>query len=193
MTINLRNFKAVQTGMFVKMTVPDYATMLFSNYNRPVTIGADTFLPLGGLLSVTDTQTSLRASPGSMSITISGVPSSSISEIINNKIKGSAIEIWRVFFDVSTGEMLNINGNPQGRFQGIVSNYSIEEDLAPGSTTAKNSILLTCSSTIDVLNNKVSGRKTNSNDEKYYYPSDLGMDRVALLANSNFNFGAVVK
>jgi hypothetical protein len=41
--------------------------------------------------------------------------------------------------------------------------------------------------------NKIAGRKTNSRDQKTFYPTDLSMDRVTQLANSNYNFGAVVK
>jgi hypothetical protein len=193
MAIDLQNQHHTQTALFVKMTVPDYAVLKFSNYNRDVVIEGNTYTALGNLLGVTDTSTNLRVTPGNLSITISGIPNTSITDILNNRIKGSDIEIWRVFFDVITGQPLLIDGNPLGRFKGIVSNYSIQETWDPGSQLVSNTIMLTCSSTIDVLNNKISGRSTNSNDQKYYYPTDLSMDRVAALANSNFNFGAIIK
>jgi DNA repair exonuclease SbcCD nuclease subunit len=43
---------------------------------------------------------------------------------------------------------------------------------------------------VELLNNKTSGRRTNPGDQKEWYPTDLSMDRVPGLANSNFNFGA---
>lgn len=193
MSIDLQNQRHIQTALFVKMIVPDYAVLKFSSYNHEVIINGDTYIALGNLLGITDTSTNLRVTPGNLSVTISGIPNTSITEILNNRIKGSKIEIWRVFFDTITGQPLLIDGNPLGRFKGIVSNYSIQETWNPGNELVTNTIMITCSSTIDVLNNKITGRSTNSNDQKYFYPTDLSMDRVAALVNSNFNFGAIIK
>jgi len=193
MTIDLSSYNSIQTSLFVKMTVPDYAVLTFSDYNRALTFGGTTYTGLGRLLAISDSSSSLRASAGDLTITISGIPNSSIAEILNNKIKGSAIEVWRWVFDPVTGQALAITGNPAGRFRGIVTNYSLEEDWDSTASTATNTILLTCASTVEILNNKVSGRRTNPTDQKALYPGDVSMDRVPTLANSNFNFGAVVK
>jgi hypothetical protein len=83
--------------------------------------------------------------------------------------------------------------NPLIRFQGIVNNYSLEEDWTPGGTDARNTIAFICSSTVELMTNKVAGRRTNPIDENYFFPTDRSMDRVPNLANSNFNFGAVIK
>lgn len=193
MTIDLTAYQSIQTNLFVKMTVPDYATMTFSDYNRALTVDGTNYTGLGRLLAISSSSSGLRASPGDLTITISGIPNSSIAEILDNKIKGSAIEVLRVVFDASTGQKLNITGNPAGRFRGIVANYSLEEDWDSNAGTATNTIILTCASTVEILTNKVSGRRTNPTDQKALYPSDLSMDRVPVLAKSNFNFGAVVK
>lgn len=192
MALNLTSYNSIQTALFCRMDVPDYSVLRFSSFNRVVNIDGEDYTGLGTLLGVTDTSNDLRVNSSQMSITISGIPNSSISEIINNRVKGSAIQIWRVFFDPVTGAILDIPGNPLGRFQGIVNNYSLEEDWSQGALTTTNTILISCSSTVDVLNNKIAGRRTNSIDEKALYPTDLSMDRVAKLANSNFNFGVVV-
>ena len=86
--------------------------------------------------------------------------------------------------------MINITGNPVGRFQGVVNNYSLEEDFTPGTTQTTNTILLVCSNNADVLSNKISGRRTNYADHRALYSSDPSMDRVGSLATTNFNFGA---
>lgn len=200
MTINLSSYKNVETAIFVKMVCNHYVanpgdtpvvqTMTFSQYDVPVTIDGVTYAPLGNLLGISETTSELRVSPGQLTITISGIPNSSIAEIVNSRIRGSTVEIWRMFFDPVTKQPLNIAGNPMGRFQGIVNNYALDEQY---SGSATNTILLTCSSTIEVLSNKIAGRATNPIDQKQFFPNDLSMDRVPNLAKSNFNFGAVVK
>jgi hypothetical protein len=191
--IDLTPYGAIQTSLFVSIDVPDYDVLTFSDYNRPITIDSVTYTGLGSLVAISDSTSSLRSSPGDLTITISGIPNSSIAEILNNKIKGSSVVVWRMVFDPTTGQKINITGNPAGRFRGIVSNYSLEEDWNTGSQTASNTILLTCASTVEILSNKISGRRTNPVDQNALYPSDLSMDRVPTLANSNFNFGAVIK
>lgn len=199
--INLSNYQAIETALFVKMIcnyyratptdTPTTKTFTFSQYSMPITFNGDTYAPLGQLLGVSNSSSQLRVSPGELTLTISGIPNSSIAEIVNSKIKGSSIKIYRMFFDPITKRPLTGFDNPVGRFQGIVNNYSLEEtrDLSE----ATNTILLTCASSVEILNNKISGRRTNPVDQKIFYPSDLSMDRVPNLANSNFNFGVVVK
>ena len=190
--IDLSAYSSVEAAMFCRIDVPDYEVLLFSNYNIPVTIGTDTYVNLGTLLNVTDSSSDIRATSGSLSISISGIPNASIAEVLEQRFKGSRIQIWRVFFDANTKQMLEIDGNPSGRFQGIVTNYAIEEDWDSGATQTTNRIMFTCASSVDVLNNKVAGRRTNSADQKRFYPTDVSMDRVNAIARSNFNFGAVL-
>ena len=203
MTINLSSYKSIQTALFVRMVVPYYKSspsatpasevLRFSQYNQPVTINSEVYSPLGGLLSVSDSSSDLRPSSGTFTVAISGIPNTSIAEIINSRIKGSTIQVYRAVFDATTWQLLSISDNPVGRFQGIVNNYSLEEDWNPGATIVSNRIILTCSSTVDVLTGKIAGRRTNPTDEKAFYPSDLAMDRVPTLAESNFNFGIPVQ
>jgi hypothetical protein len=40
-----------------------------------------------------------------------------------------------------------------------------------------------------VLQNKISGQRTNSTDRKRYFPGDISFDRVADLTNTSFDFG----
>lgn len=192
-TPNLTSFTAVETAIFVKMVVPDYQTLTFSNYNRPVIIGDTTYQALGNLLAITESKSDLNATEGTMTITISGIPNISIATILNNKIKGSKIYVYRAFFDADTGAILNITGNPAGRFFGVVNNYSLEETWTQGSSVASNTISLICSSTVELMMNKMSGRRTNPLDQKALYPGDVSMDRIPALAKSNFQFGASVK
>ena len=193
MSIDLSTYATIQTAMFCRIDVPDYAVLRFSNYNRPVTINSESYTNLGTLLGVTDSSSDIRAVAGTVTVSIAGIPDSSIAEVMTQQFKGSRIQIWRVFFDAASGQVLNITGNPAGRFQGVITNWSLEEDWTQGSTSTTNRIAFTCSSRVNLLNTKTSGRCTNSQDQKAWYPTDVSMDRVAQLANTNYNFGAVVK
>lgn len=190
MSINLSSYDTIQTNLFVKLDIPGYQVLTFSDYHKSLIIADTNYIGLGNLLSVTQTVSNLRASPEDVSISISGIPSGSVAEILTHKIKGSKLKIFRGFFDTITGELLNINGNPAGKFQGIVSNFDITDDLEIGSDTGNVTITLTATSVVEMLNNKITGRRTNPIDQKIFYPNDRSMDRVPSLAKSNFNFGA---
>jgi hypothetical protein len=200
MPIDLSSYTSVETGLFVRIEVDYYKTapgdtptstvLRFSDYRGTVTIDSESYVGLGRLLGITSTTSELKGSTSSVTITISGIPDSSIAEIINSRMKGCPIKIYRVVFDPVTGTKLAITGNPAGRFFGIISNYSLEEDYNIDQRTGTNTISLICSSNMGFLENKISGRKTNPESMKRFYPTDVSMDRVPNLVGANFNFGA---
>jgi len=141
---------------------------------------------VGALTGVSSTRSELRTSSNSVTVSLSGIPNSSIIEIINSKIKSSRVDIYRAYFDAQTNAQI---GDVQGRFKGFVNNYSLEEDFDINARTSTNTILLECASNIDVLGNKRTGRKTNPESQKKHFPNDLSMDRVPNLENTTFDFG----
>lgn len=185
MAIDLSSYRSIQTNLFVKLVIPGYDTLTFSDYHKNYTISGTDYTGLGQLLSVGNTEDSLRAAPSDITVAISGIPSSNITDILDNKIKGSACEIYRGFFNVDTGALLSIAGNPAGKFQGVVSNYDITDDLAMGDDTGTVTLSLTVTSVVELLQNKITGRRTNPQD----FPNG-DMARVLPLQKSNFNFGA---
>lgn len=190
MPLDLSSYRSVQSNLFVKVDVPNYAVLAFSDFYKAQTFSGTNYQALGQLVSVTETTSNLRAAPEELTITISGIPAGRVSEIINNKIKGSKVEVLRAFYNTTTGELLNIVGNPAGKFKGVISNYSINDDLEEGGDTGTISIILTATSVVEQLNNKITGRRTNPLSHREFYTNDASMDRVPALAKSNFNFGA---
>ena len=190
MAIDLSAYRSIQTNLFVRLDIPDYEVLTFSDYHRSLTLNGTNYTGLGQLLSVTNTVNNLRATPEELSIGISGIPQKNITDILNYRVKGSDLKVYRAFFDVNTGELLNIIGNPAGKFQGIVSNFDITDDLEMGADLGTVTLTLTATSVVEMLNNKISGRRTNPIDQQLLYPTDVSMDRVPSLAKSNFNFGA---
>lgn len=190
MPLDLSSYQSVQTNMFVKIDIPDYDILAFSDYYKPFSISGVSYQALGQLVAITNTTNNLRAAPEELTITISGIPEGRISEILDNKIKGSRVEVYRGFFEATTEELLNISGNPAGKFKGVISNFAINDDLSEGGDTGTITIVLSATSVVEMLNNKFTGRRTNPLDHQQFYPNDQSMDRVPALAKSNFNFGA---
>ena len=186
--IDLKSFTAIETAVFIKWAIPNFETAYLSDYNTPLTFGGNTYISIGKLMSVTGATSELKASPGEITVGLSGIPANSVSEILTKQIKGSAIEIYRGFFNPQTHVLLDLapNANPVLKFKGIVTNYDVSDSFTYETNTFLTSITLTCNSMVEVLSNKISGRRTNPVD----FPNESSMNRVQALANSNYNFGA---
>jgi hypothetical protein len=188
MPLDLSSYRNIQTNLFCKLVVPGYQTLTFSDYHINYTIDTVEYQGIGELLSVSNTTSILRATSEELSVSISGIPSGNVSDILTKKIKGSELQITRAFFNAATGALLSITGNPAGKFKGVVNNFNVADDLSGSDGSVI--ITVTATSVIDQLNNKVTGRRTNPIDQAEFYPGDQSFDRVPALAKSNFNFGA---
>jgi hypothetical protein len=185
--INLSARTSIEYATLLKWVIPNFDTAYLTDYSSSIVYNSNTYQNIGKFLSVSGTSSELKTTPSELSIALSGIPSGSISDILNQEIKGSQIEIYRAFYDPTTHALLSIaDGNPSLRFKGIVTNYSISDDVDTGALIATTMITLTCNSIVEVLTKKVSGRRTNSAD----FPNESSMNRVQALSNSNFNFGA---
>jgi hypothetical protein len=198
----LSTYKSIHSNLFVRIEVeyykatavasPTSTVLRFSDRHIPYTINGESYVGLGNLMSISNASSELRVSSGELQITLSGIPNSSIYEIVNSRIKGCPVKVYRALFNPTTGAALAITGNPLGRYQGYINNYTLNEEYDTETRTSTNTLVLTCASSIDYLNNKITGRKTNPTSEKQFFPSDVSMDRVPALKNSEFNFGAPV-
>lgn len=186
--IDLRNKLAIESAIFIKWAIPGFSTAYLSDYNTPVTFGGNTYTNIGNLMAVSGVTSELKASNSELSISLSGVPTGSISNILNNDIKGSTIEIYRGIFDPVTHVLMDLSPstNPLLKFKGIVTNYALSDDVDTDALVATTNITLTCNSIVEVLSKKVNGRRTNPRD----FPTESSMSRVQALSNSNFQFGA---
>ena len=177
---DLSAFAAISTAMFVKWVVPVLGTTLLSDYNTDVTIDGDVYSSIGQLLTITQATSELRASPASLMITISGIPAGTVTNMLDNDIKGSTVKISRIYD--------NKQGAEEGAFvvfNGIVTNYSITDTVNTQSKTASTVITLNVNNIVEILNKKVNGRKTNPED----FPGDVAFDRVRVLQGKKYGFG----
>jgi hypothetical protein len=190
--LNLTSYGSLQSNLFIKVSVGNPVTsyLLFSDKLESTVINGDTYVGLGKLLAVSASSSELRSSSSEVTISISGIPDSMIADIVNSNLKGSNIRITRALFNPTTGALLTaITGNPINRFMGYVNNISLEEEYDPDQRTSSNTLLLSCSSNIDILSNKISGRKTNPASMKKFFSTDISMDKVPNLESSYFDFG----
>lgn len=195
----LATYNAVQSNLFVKMTISEYRVARDNPYTSQVLTFSDslvdrtfngvTYKALGKLLGISQSSSDLKVTGNQVNITISGIQNEGLYSIVNSKLKTSSVEIFRAFYDPSTGDLLPLAQNPVGRFIGVVSNYSLEEEWDNINKTSKNTIIFVCASQVDILNKKIAGRCTSPSSMKKYYPSDASMDRVPVLEKATFDFG----
>lgn len=190
--IDLTGYSNLQANTFVKIVVPNYAILTFSDYHKNYTVDGTVYTGLGSLMGLGQNRDEIRATSADTTVTVSGIPTTVVSDILNYPLNGCAMQIWRVFFDTATATQLAIAGNPLQKFKGYIDNFSINE--TPGGYAGDGdgtvTLTLTARSQLDLLSRKQAGRATNPTDEKRYFPNDLSMDRVPNLSRSKFNFGA---
>ena len=198
----LTEYSQIRSHLLVRVDVQYYKTspaasfenktLTFSDLNRNSTIEFDgnTYMGLGKLMGITAANSELQPSSSELSITLSGIAPNSIFEIVNSKIKGCPVWIYRAVFDPATNTLIELGTNPFERFRGFVNNYTLTEDYDVVSRRASNTLTLICKSSLDVMQNKITGRLTNPTSWKRYSPNDLSMDRVPALQDTSFNFGA---
>lgn len=172
--------------------------------------GGNIYQPLGGFLAISDIQNNLQNSADELNISLSGIPQNYIGAIVGTKIKGGIINIYRYFLN-SQGQI--VDNRVHARFKGIITNYSVAEDIQnnDNSVDINYTISLICSSLFGVLENRISGRRTNQIDYQIRYQrpvagvltderfitstvtTDPSMNRVIALFDEKFDFGMPYK
>jgi hypothetical protein len=190
--------RKIEYGVLIDLTL-DATTYYVSNCYKEVVYDGNTYQALAGFLTVSEIQNNISNANDEVQVTLSAIPSTYIAATLDTQIKGGEINIYRVFFDYATQEV--ITNAVYRRFTGIISNYSVQEDITTTGQTPEvnHTITIIASSIMGVLENKVSGRRTNQEDYQIVWPelgnsaSDPSMNRVEALFNSSFDFGKPYK
>jgi len=185
----VQNTGAIKSAEFVKLTIyndytdpTDTSTYRFSSAYKNETIDGDVYLALGGLLQVGAQNRDLRVTAGDTMISLSGIDTNNIFVVLDSKIRGSEVEVWRGFYDDN-----NELDNTYLRFTGIITSYGITEDR--DSQQDNFTVAVAASSYKTVLSNRIAGRKTNEESWKVFNPTDTSMDRVYAISGVDFDFG----
>jgi hypothetical protein len=162
-----------------------------SNAYSPITYNGHVYKQLGHFMTLGEIQDDLKATNNQIAVTLSGIPPDDdtpnyLNIILNSNIKGSRIQIYRAFFD---NQGFYTPSQVYLRFNGYVSNYSLNDTIDYDNKTATNNIQIQCNSILGILEKRYSGRRTNSNDQQRWFPGDTGMYRVKILSDAQFDFG----
>lgn len=190
--IDLTSYSSVKSCMLIVIDKDGTygSTLTFTDNDVAITHDGTTYTPLGKLLGMSQTQSELRPTSNEISLTVSGIPNSELTNALAYEYKGAPILISRAFFESGSTTLISDASNPMTRFKGVITNYSLEEEFNFNENESTNTLVLTCSSFTDFLSNKIAGRETNPESEKKFYPSDVSMDRVPTLESQEYNFGA---
>lgn len=193
-TIYAVNSPQIIHAEFVRLTVGTAETVYtFCNAAAPVTVNGITFSNLGALLNVGDVQRDIKATSDDMTIQLTGIDPTNIGIILGNQIKGSLVEVWRGFLDSNNQIITTPTTQFFKRYQGIINSVSITEDFNSQLRTRIATCSISCSSMRRVLENRLSGVKTNQKSWQSFYANDTSMNRVTEIANTYFDFGTPPK
>ena len=188
--MDLSSYTSLQTNLFVRLDIPSYSVLRFSDYHKDYDINSETYDGIGSLLALTSTKKEIMSTNQEVTVAISGIPSANLTAATQANIKGSSVKIYRGIFDKNTGDLLSITGNPELKFSGIINSVTYAEDYDVQNKSSSFSIIFICTSNLSVLKRTKSGRRTNPIDQERLYTGDTSMKRVPEIKNSNFNFGA---
>lgn len=194
-TINAVNSSSIRHSEFVKLSIgnPVTTTYAFCNAAAPITAGGTTFSNLGSLLLVGDVQRDIKATSDDMTISLVGIDPTNVALILSSNIKGSLVEVWRGFLDSNNQIITTPTTQFFKRYQGIINNVSITEDWNQETRTRIATCSISCSSMRRILENRISGVRTNKDSWQFMYSGDASMNRVSEISNTFFDFGAPPK
>ena len=194
--INAVTSPSIQHSEFVRLTLgkPGSQTIYtFCNAASPITVGGITFTNLGSLLMVGDVQRDMKATSDDMVISMTGIDPTNVAIILSSDIKGSLIEVWRGFFDSNNQIITTPTTQFFKRYQGIINNVSITEDFNTELRQRIATCSISCSSMRRILENRISGVKTNKNSWQFLYGADTSMNPVEEISVTYFDFGSPPK
>ena len=181
----------ISSCILIDLTL-DGTTYYISSAYKPVTYNTNTYTELGSFLQISEFPEDIRTTNGDISITLSGIPSEQnyLSLILTTKIKGGTVNVYRGFYNTTTHEL--DTSEVYKRFSGIITNFAIQEDFTAGKTL-QNTVTVTCASINTLLENRITGQRTNPDDRVRLYPNDQVFARVPELYNISFDFGKEYK
>ena len=196
-TIPATTASSILHCVLMDLTVQGTVYTIANSYG-PIDYNGTTYVGLGHFLGMNEMQDDLKATTAQLQISLSGIPkdpgeaglgsyASYIALILNTKLKGSRIRIYRAFFNPITRQILNASVSL--RFSGYVSNYTITDSTEISDRTDSYTCVLSLTNILGIIERKVTGRRTNTTDQKSFYPTDTGMDRVNVISNTAFDFG----
>ena len=142
-------------------------TYYYTDFSSDIVDGSDTYSANGFLQKIGSISESAGLTIGSLSLSLSGVDQTLISDVLNNGHIHRQVTIRRAFINASTNALIESFSIYSGRVEGM--------DIAD---TDKTSMI-----NFRVANHwgdfaRLSGRRTNSGSQNQFFPNDRGFDFI---------------
>lgn len=187
-TMNALNSNSIRHAEFVRLNVNGtYYT--YCNAAGPIVVDGITFEGFGSFLQLGAIQQDIKSTSYDLTVGISGLDPSNIALILSSDIKGSIIEVWRGFLNSNNQIITSPTQQFFKRYQGIINNVSIQEQFDSEGRTRTATCIMNCASFRTILQNRISGVRTNKTSWQSFHPSDSSMSRVASIVAQYFDFG----
>lgn len=187
-TMNALSSASIRHAEFIRIVVNN-VSHTFCNAAGPIAVNGINFLGLSSLLTVGDVQRDIKATSDDFTFSITGLDPANIGLVLSNDIKGSVVELWRGFLDSNNQIILTPTQQFFKRYQGLVNSVSITENFNDEMRERVATCTIACASFRQILENRMSGVKTNPTSWRVLYPTDASMDRTPIIQNQYFDFG----
>jgi hypothetical protein len=191
-TMSALSSASIRHAEFVRLQVgkPGFiTTYTFCNAAASITVAGISFTGMGSLLGLSEIQQDMKNTSADLSVSLTGIASANIGILLGANIKGSTVEIWRGFLDSNNQIITTPSTQFFKRYAGIINSVSISEQWDEQARRRVATCTVSCCSMRKVLENLVSGMKTNDSSWKFRYAGDASMSRVAAISNTYFDFG----
>lgn len=145
----------------------------------PKLFGGDTYTGLGNLLEISSVKETQGIQANGLQFTLSGVPSSYVSIALSEEYQWRPITMWFAVLD-NTGAIVS---DPYLLFYGYMDVMEIED------SGEESRIVLAAENTLVGLTESKERRYTPE-DQKQYFPADLGLDYVASIQDTEIKWGS---
>ena len=191
LSIPALNSTSLIHGVLIRITVNNQIYRIANTYG-PITYLGETYLALGHFLGMNEIQDDIRSTNNQLQISLSGIPvgnenpASYIALMLDNPIKGSRVQVARIFFDQNRQFLAD---QTSLRFSGYISSFTITDGADTEARRDTRTVVINCSSVHAIIEKRITGRRTNQTDQRALYPTDDSMDRVVAISKTSFDFG----
>jgi len=144
-----------------------------------ITWSGKTFVGTGTLGGISEIEETAKIAANGIELSLSGIPSASISLALTEPYRGRRAYVWLAFFNITTGTMI---ANPVPVFAGRMDTMRVKDS---GETST---IALSCESKLIDLERPRERRYTHE-DQQDLFPGDLGLEFVAGLQEKELFWG----
>lgn len=188
----LQNTNNIRYADFVRVVTPT-ATFRFSTAPTAITVSAVDSLPfdgLGQLVGIGKVQRDIKSTANQTTITLVGIDTALLGEVLSNNFKGAQITMWKGFFN--TDGTLITTGGSGGLYQyfyGFINTFNIGEQWMEEVRMYVGTITVSAANIQMILQNRIVGRFTNDPSWQFFTPNDTSMNRVATISTVYYPFG----